>query len=402
MDYSNWMGSTTAIHGLPLGNICLPASHDSGTCGLTTQLTQDLDADEQKIVTLLQAIAAKIQAIPGVTPYIPDAYAWVYDAVILTIRNLLTANATSVSQQLADGIRCLDLRIYFDSASQQFYTYHTLVGTPLTQILGEIAAFLGSTKAEIVYVTFGHFRGFELNTPTFFAMNAAITQALGEYAYPQLIDPNTEQISNPVFQQTYEEIVSYGTAGSKAVLVNAGYATESPVETFWPTTYSPPDDEGNGGVVAGDYANSSSLAAMISDQQDQYKNRGSLPFALYMLLTPQDTDVTGVVQDSDGASVLDLAAALHPSAAVGGTPTKVAVELITEIEGMGRGRYAGPVGWIDAAGDGEFGIALRSAELHGRTVRLFAGCGIVADSDPEAELAEAQAKFLPVRDALTE
>ena len=295
MDYSNWMGSTTAIHGLPLGNICLPASHDSGTCGLTTQLTQDLDADEQKIVTLLQAIAAKIQAIPGVTPYIPDAYAWVYDAVILTIRNLLTANATSVSQQLADGIRCLDLRIYFDSASQQFYTYHTLVGTPLTQILGEIAAFLGSTKAEIVYVTFGHFRGFELNTPTFFAMNAAITQALGEYAYPQLIDPNTEQISNPVFQQTYEEIVSYGTAGSKAVLVNAGYATESPVETFWPTTYSPPDDEGNGGVVAGDYANSSSLAAMISDQQDQYKNRGSLPFALYMLLTPQDTDVTGVV-----------------------------------------------------------------------------------------------------------
>jgi menaquinone-specific isochorismate synthase len=108
------------------------------------------------------------------------------------------------------------------------------------------------------------------------------------------------------------------------------------------------------------------------------------------------------VHDSDGASVLDLAAALHPSAAVGGTPTKVAVELIAEIEGMERGRYAGPVGWMDAAGDGEFGIALRSAELHGAMVRLFAGCGIVADSDPEAELAEAQAKFLPVRDALAD
>jgi hypothetical protein len=295
MDYSNWMGLTTAIHGLALANICLPASHDSGTYGLTTQLTQDLDADEQKIVTLLQGIAAEIQAIPGVTPYIPDAYAWVYDAVVLTIRNLLTANATSVSQQLADGIRCLDLRIYFDSASQQFYAYHTLVGTPLTQILGEIATFLGSAKAEIVYVTFGHFRGFELNTPTFYAMNYAITQALGAYAYPQLIDPNTEQISNPVFQQTYEQIVSYGTAGSKAVLVNAGYATESAVKTFWPSTYSPPDDEGHGGVVAGDYANSSSLAAMISDQKEQYKNRGSQPFALYMLLTPQDTDVIGVV-----------------------------------------------------------------------------------------------------------
>ena len=67
---------------------------------------------------------------------------------------------------------------------------------------------------------------------------------------------------------------------------------------------------------------------------------------------------------------------------------------------MDRGRYAGPVGWMDTTGDGEWGIALRSAEISGDTVRLFAGCGIVADSDPEAELAEAQAKFVPVRDSL--
>jgi menaquinone-specific isochorismate synthase len=111
------------------------------------------------------------------------------------------------------------------------------------------------------------------------------------------------------------------------------------------------------------------------------------------------TDVAGVAHDS-GANVLDLAAALHPSAAVGGTPTKLAVEMIAEIEGMERGRYAGPVGWMNARGDGEFGIALRSAEIDGGRVRLFAGCGIVAGSDPEAELAESQAKFIPVRDAL--
>ncbi|WP_428344294.1 isochorismate synthase [Nocardioides sp.] len=110
------------------------------------------------------------------------------------------------------------------------------------------------------------------------------------------------------------------------------------------------------------------------------------------------TDVAGVVHDA--ASSLQLAEALHPSAAVGGTPTAAAVALITEIEGMDRGRYAGPVGWMDASGDGEWGIALRSAAVEGQTVRLFAGCGIVADSDPEAELAEAQAKFVPVRDAL--
>jgi menaquinone-specific isochorismate synthase len=110
------------------------------------------------------------------------------------------------------------------------------------------------------------------------------------------------------------------------------------------------------------------------------------------------TDVAGVVHDE--ASSLQLAEALHPSAAVGGTPTSEAIALITAIEGMDRGRYAGPVGWMDARGDGEWGIALRSAAVDGRSVRLFAGCGIVADSDPEAELAEAQAKFVPVRDAL--
>jgi menaquinone-specific isochorismate synthase len=67
---------------------------------------------------------------------------------------------------------------------------------------------------------------------------------------------------------------------------------------------------------------------------------------------------------------------------------------------MDRGRYAGPVGWVDARGDGEWGIALRCAQLDGRSARLFAGCGIVADSDPDAEVLEAQTKFVPMRDAL--
>jgi len=68
---------------------------------------------------------------------------------------------------------------------------------------------------------------------------------------------------------------------------------------------------------------------------------------------------------------------------------------------MDRGRYAGPVGWIDADGEGELGIALRCAHVDGSRLRLFAGCGIVAGSDPVEELAEAQAKLVPVRDALS-
>ena len=110
------------------------------------------------------------------------------------------------------------------------------------------------------------------------------------------------------------------------------------------------------------------------------------------------SDVDGEL--ADGSSALALAAALHPTAAVGGTPTDIAVDLIDELEPMDRGRYAGPVGWVDARGDGEWGIALRCAEVQGATVRMFAGCGIVADSDPDAEVVEAQAKLLPIRDAL--
>jgi menaquinone-specific isochorismate synthase len=104
--------------------------------------------------------------------------------------------------------------------------------------------------------------------------------------------------------------------------------------------------------------------------------------------------------DRTTPSVLSLADALHPTAAVCGTPAEAAMELIRELEGMDRGRYAGPVGWVDSAGNGEWGIALRCAELDGTRARLFAGGGIVADSDPAAELAETQSKLRPMQSAL--
>ncbi|MFR9731405.1 isochorismate synthase MenF [Saccharopolyspora sp. MS10] len=104
------------------------------------------------------------------------------------------------------------------------------------------------------------------------------------------------------------------------------------------------------------------------------------------------------------AALLRLAAAVHPSAAVGGTPTSAAVALIGELEGVDRGRYSGPVGWVDGAGNGELGLALRCAQLEetadGGRARLFAGCGIVAASEPDSEVAESDAKFRPIREAL--
>jgi menaquinone-specific isochorismate synthase len=116
------------------------------------------------------------------------------------------------------------------------------------------------------------------------------------------------------------------------------------------------------------------------------------------------TDVHGTQRRSGRrgrAGLLELIEAVHPTAAVCGTPTDQARTLIGELEDMDRGRYAGPVGWLDARGDGEFGLALRCAQLTGPdSARLFAGCGIVAGSEPTAELAETQAKFAAFRAAL--
>ncbi|MGY1794862.1 isochorismate synthase MenF [Geodermatophilus sp. SYSU D00525] len=118
------------------------------------------------------------------------------------------------------------------------------------------------------------------------------------------------------------------------------------------------------------------------------------------------TDVVGTQRRSGArgrAGLLELVDAVHPTAAVCGTPPDAAAAVIAELEGMDRGRYAGPVGWLDARGDGEFGLALRCAQLVDDdpcSARLFAGCGIVGASDPTAELAETQSKFAAFQAAL--
>lgn len=110
------------------------------------------------------------------------------------------------------------------------------------------------------------------------------------------------------------------------------------------------------------------------------------------------TDVEGTL--SDGSNSLDLIAAMHPTAAVAGTPTETALALIRELEPFDRGRYAGPVGWVGADGDGEWAIALRCAQVTpAGDVTAYAGCGIVLDSEPDRELAETRMKFRPIVEA---
>ncbi len=98
-------------------------------------------------------------------------------------------------------------------------------------------------------------------------------------------------------------------------------------------------------------------------------------------------------QLASSQDAIGLVAALHPTPAVGGVPTRTALPLIPELEGLDRGWYAGPVGWVDTAGDGEFCVALRCALLRGPVAHCYAGVGVVRDSDPAAELAETEVKL---------
>ncbi|MEM9132961.1 MAG: isochorismate synthase [Actinomycetota bacterium] len=160
-------------------------------------------------------------------------------------------------------------------------------------------------------------------------------------------------------------------------------------------------------------------AALLASTKDRWEHRitidwlldGLLPFCSYVDAEPEPTIVSlanvhhlGTRVEgrlsSPPVSALELVEALHPTPAVGGAPQAVALDVIAELEQAERGRYAGPVGWVDAEGNGAFAVGIRSAVMDGTEVRLFAGVGVVGDSDPAAELAETRAKFRAMLGAL--
>ncbi len=145
------------------------------------------------------------------------------------------------------------------------------------------------------------------------------------------------------------------------------------------------------------YAVTSVMAALTPHSRNLIVSE--LPFTLKLPnLWHLASDIVGTL--SDGSTSLDLISALHPTAAVAGTPTSAALALISELEPFDRGRYAGPVGWVGADGDGEWAVALRSAQVDpSGDITAYAGCGIVADSDPEREYLETKMKFRPIVEA---
>jgi menaquinone-specific isochorismate synthase len=171
-----------------------------------------------------------------------------------------------------------------------------------------------------------------------------------------------------------------------------------------------------GGDPAADAKIAASLFASAKDREEHRITIGMLhdvllPYCSYLDEEPEPSivavaNVQHLATTVEGrlsappASSLELASVLHPTPAVGGDPKDVALEVIAELEALDRGRYAGPVGWADAEGNGRWAVGIRSAVVEGTTARVYAGNGIVADSDPDRELAETRSKLQAMLNAI--
>ncbi|MEU3274753.1 isochorismate synthase [Saccharomonospora sp. NPDC006951] len=173
-----------------------------------------------------------------------------------------------------------------------------------------------------------------------------------------------------------------------------------------PRSADPVTDMENGKALLAsrkDHIEHSVLAEAVVEALRPFCGRLSAPTVPELVSTPTmwhlGTTITGELVDDD-VTALRLAAALHPTPAICGTPTDSARELVTELEPFERGYYAGAVGWVDGAGDGEWAVSIRCAEVAETSLRLYAGGGIVPESDPVAELEETSAKFATLQRAM--
>ncbi|MFP5246458.1 MAG: hypothetical protein ACLGH0_07160 [Thermoanaerobaculia bacterium] len=297
MNPSTWMYDTTAIHNLPLRQICIPTTHDSGTAHLRNPMVGAPGLPEAlvKIYNVLPQIAEILANIPHSTigGCLAAAVMATRAGIFKGVKELATATTSSIGHQLANGIRGLDLRI--SKHMGEFYTYHGLNGTLLSDVLQDIATFLQQPGGEIVYVTFGHYEGFAAGGRDEQDLLDQIQTVLGAYAYAPVVQ---NEITNDVWQQTWEQIVTVdGTqsTASRVVLVNGTSALASGI--YWPQPYSPPDSTNQNMAIYGAYTNTIDLNAMQSGQLTNYcaALSANLPFALYLTMTPQGSNYTQVI-----------------------------------------------------------------------------------------------------------
>lgn len=199
-----------------------------------------------------------------------------------------------------------------------------------------------------------------------------------------------------------------GSSPELLVARSGGHVVATPYAGSMPRSADADEDDANAKALLAsrkDHLEHAVLAEAVVETLRPFCTTIDAPTVPELVSTPTmwhlRTRVVGELRDRE-STALRLAAALHPTPAICGTPTDTARKLVTELEPFDRGYYAGTVGWVDTAGDGEWAVSIRCAEVAGasRALRLYAGGGIVADSDPRAELDETSAKFATLLRAL--
>lgn len=216
---------------------------------------------------------------------------------------------------------------------------------------------------------------------------------------------SNEQHESYHFGLQKDRQIFFGATPERLIEINNGRAYSACVAGSIKRGKSASEDKALGETLLKDRKNREEhqyVVSMISQVFQDFCTNVSIPKVpklmkirdIQHLFTPVEGDI------EEGIDIFSLVQALHPTPALGGVPTDISMEMIREEEKMDRGFYAAPIGWTDAAGNGEFAVAIRSALLCEDRAYLYAGGGIVADSDPEMEYEETWVKFRPVLRAL--
>ncbi len=302
IDYKNWMSLTTEIHEKKLKNICFPATHDSGTWSMQGRIAPEKEAKDfedmfqqgdQIFKDIKEFLGPFVSGVIGLDDIKEGIKKEIYRIIYAGTRGLAMCTSKTIGQQLNDGIRAFDLRVYLSSKGT--YTHHTLVGPPIDSktdpsqdMLSNIRSFLQSTNGEIVIVQMSAWIAEEKKTERYEALANQVRKELGEYAYQKKISNGV--ITNPVFEQTYNDIFSQKKGpGSRVILVFSG----APV----PVSNDPMIWDSAQLGLSGSYPNTTSKDNMISDQKSKFTSAQSSgkPFRLYLTLTPQPDDCKTIV-----------------------------------------------------------------------------------------------------------
>jgi hypothetical protein len=312
--YTHWMKLTPELHTCTLAEICFPATHDSATGDLTEQW---LNSTGNKIVTTLEDLTnpkgyTALAVVTALASAVGNLGLWIEQQAAKAIKGVSKTTNRSITEQLNDGIRCLDLRVYSDQ-SDNFFAFHGtnnlgLIGTSMSNsagngVLQQINQWVSATPGEILYITLGHCNNFASTDYLLFLQTIA-RSGLTAYAVP----PTTLN----VFSQTYIELM--GTTGQAKVFLVVGdealytAATALASNPYWGPDYSPPDNDANSHIaVKGAYTDTDSLTTMRLGQYTNFQN--------FLSPTPNGTC------DTDGTSVTALNGSGFTQSMVNGTIT---------------------------------------------------------------------------------